>query len=239
MVDEMRKRAEVPSAEELTRLMGERADVKSKEILHACSILGVKEQDVYFLGADDAVLLVTEPMVRSVARLIRKLRPDVLITHFPLEDAGIATAHATCGQIVMHAIQLAAGVDPGDRTPPHHVTQVFYFGIGAAAARVHLWSAQGGFYNDVLVDITDVAEKKVACLDAIASQSYAGAYARKRIEASDGAFGNRMRFPYAEGFISLYSTGHYYLPVSEIDRERARTTDHDNLGRSSFRVNVP
>jgi LmbE family N-acetylglucosaminyl deacetylase len=151
----------------------------------------------------------------------------------------MASAHATCGQIVLHAIDMAAGVDPGDRTRPHKVTQVFFFGIGAAATRTHLWGAQGGFYNDVFVDITDVAEKKVACLDAVASQSYAGAYARKRIESSDGAFGNRMRFPYAEGFITLYSTSHYYLPLSEIDRYRVQATDEENLGRSSFKVNVP
>lgn len=236
---DMFNRTEVPSAEELNRIIAERADVKTREILRACSILGVKEQDVYFLGADDAVLLVNEPMIRQLARLIRQLRPNVVITHFPLEDGGVASAHATCGQIAMHAIDCAAGVDPGDRSPPHRITQIFCFGIGAAATRTHLWSAQGGFYNDVFVDITDVVAKKVACLDAVASQGYAGAYARKRIETSDGAFGNRMRLPYAEGFISLCSTSHYYLPVSEIDRARAGLSDHENMGRASFRVKIP
>lgn len=239
VADEMFHRDEVPSAAELNKIIVERADVKTKEILRACSILGLQDENVFFLGADDAILLLNEPMIRQLARLFRKLRPDVIITHFPLEDAGIASPHATCGQIVMHAVNLAAGVDPGDRSPPHKITQIFCFGIGAAATRTHLWGAQGGFYNDVFVDITDVAAKKVACLDAIASQGYAGAYARKRIETSDGAFGSRVRFPYAEGFISMYSTSHYFLPVSEIDRERARTSDHDNLNRTSYRVNIP
>ncbi len=106
----------------------------------------------------------------------------------------------------MHAIELAAGVDPGDKTPPHKIAQVFFFGMGAAPERSGLWSSQGGFYNDVFIDITDMAAKKVACLDAIRSQGYGGAYARKRIETSDGAFGRGGNVAYAEGFISLRST---------------------------------
>jgi hypothetical protein len=139
----------------------------------------------------------------------------------------------------MHAVNLAARVDPGDKTPPQRVTQVFFFGIGAAAARTGLWGAQGGFYNDVFIDITDAAAKKVACLDAVASQGYGGAYARKRIEFSDAAFGSRVKVPYAEGFISLKSTTHYYLPVSEIDLEHAKASDHEGISRSSYRVEVP
>ncbi len=128
---------------------------------------------------------------------------------------------------------------PGDKRPPHNVAQVFFFGVGAAAVRTHLRSSQGGFYNDVFVDLTDVAAKKIACLDAMASQGYAGAYARKRIDSSDGAFGNRMRTPYAEGFITLYSTVHYYLPVSPIDLEHAKCSDQNSIARKSYRIRVP
>jgi LmbE family N-acetylglucosaminyl deacetylase len=239
VADEMAHRKEIPGAEELKKIIIERAEVKTQEILRACAILGVHKEDVHFFGVDDAVLLVNEPMIHEVARLIRKVHPHVIITHFPLEDGGIASQHATTGQIVMHAVNLAARVDPGDKTPPQRVTQVFFFGIGAAAARTGLWGAQGGFYNDVFIDITDAAAKKVACLDAVASQGYGGAYARKRIEFSDAAFGSRVKVPYAEGFISLKSTTHYYLPVSEIDLEHAKASDHEGISRSSYRVEVP
>jgi LmbE family N-acetylglucosaminyl deacetylase len=237
--DEMFRQKEIPDAEELRKIILQRAEVKTQEILRACAILGVRQENVHFLGADDAILLVNEPMIRQLARLVRKLRPNVVITHFPLENAGVASQHATTGQMVMHAIHSAAGVDPGDRTPPHKVTQVFFFGIGAAAPRTDLWGSQGGFYNDVFIDITDVAAKKVACLDAVASQGYGGAYARKRIEFSDGAFGSRVKVPYAEGFISLNSTTHYYLPVSIIDLEHSKSSDHEAISRSSYRINVP
>ncbi|MEX0643108.1 MAG: PIG-L deacetylase family protein [Pirellulales bacterium] len=237
--DEMHHRKEIPAADELKKSMAERAKVKEKEVLHACSILGVREQDVHFLGADDAVLLVNESMIRQLATLIRKLRPDVILTHYPYEEAAMGSAHAITGQMVMHAIPLAGGVDPGDQTPPHKVTQVFFFGQGSTKPRTDLWGAQGGFYNNIFVDITDVAEKKVACLDAMQSQGYGGAYARKRIETSDGSFGAQVKVPYAEGFITLYSTTNYYLPVSEIDRQHAKDSDHERISRHSYKVNVP
>ena len=237
--DEMQHRKEIPGAEELKKTMTERAKVKQKEVVHACSILGVREQDIHFLGGSDVVMLVNEPMIRQLATLIRQLRPNVILTHYPYEDGALGSEHAVTGQMVLHAISLAGGVDPGDKTPPHKVTQVFFFGIGAAPVRTDLWSATGGFYNDVFVDITDVADKKVACLDAMESQGYNGAYARKRIETTDGSFGVRKHVPYAEGFISLYSTTNYYLPVSEIDLQHSKDSDHESIQQRSYRVNVP
>jgi LmbE family N-acetylglucosaminyl deacetylase len=239
VADDMFHRKETPDAKEMKRIIAERAKVKEKEILRACSILGVRDENVYFLGADDTVLLVNEPMIRRLGRLFRKLRPDVVITHFPLENANVASQHAACGQMVMHGVNLAAKVEPGDKSPPHKITQVFFFGCGAAPARTHLWAAQGGFYNNVIIDITDVAAKKVACLNAVASQGYAGAYAKKRIETTDGAFGNEVKIPYAEGFISLYSPVHYYLPVSELSRKYINTSDHEAIERGSYRVPLP
>jgi LmbE family N-acetylglucosaminyl deacetylase len=239
VADDMYHRKEIPGSAKLKEIMVERADVKSKEVIKACSILGVKEKDVYFLGADDAVLLPNEAIIRKVARLIRKLRPNVIITHFPRENGGVGSQHATTGQIVMHAIPLAAAVDPGDKTPPCQIAQVFYFGCGAASVRADVWGADGGYTNDIFVDITDVADKKTAALDAMQSQGYGGAYARKRIETEDGAFGSRVKVPYAEGFISAYSTTHYYLPVSEITLEHAKDSTHEAIRRSSYRVNIP
>ena len=58
------------------------------------------------------------------------------------------------------------------------------------------------YYNDVFIDITDVVEKKLAAMDCLVSQGYGGAYARKRIETSDGAFGQAGGVAYSEGFIA-------------------------------------
>ena len=234
--DDMFRRDAVPDADELNRLMAERGDVKAQETVAACGIIGVK--DVFFFGADDAVLLPTEANVRQLARVVRRLKPDVVLTHFPKEAGGVGNPHAAAGEIVLLALQLAAGVDPGDRNPPHKVAQVFFFGGGAASVRSGVWGAEGGFTNDVFIDITDVAHLKVACLDALGSQGYGGDYARKRIETSDGAFGNHARVAYAEGFISHKSSMHYLLPVSELDLETARMSDHEVIRRMSQRVDL-
>jgi len=231
--DEMFHAEEVPEGEELKRIMSERSDVKAEEVRSACNNLGVDE--VYFLGADDAALLPEQPIVRKLARLLRKLKPDIILTHFPDEGGGIWNPHAVTGQIVMLAIGLASSVDPGDQRPPHHIAQVFYWGCGAASLPRNVWEARGGYYNDVFIDITDVVDKKLAALDALVSQGYGGAYARKRIETSDGAFGNAAHVAYAEGFITLNAETHYYFPVTHYARERAGRSDHENIRIVSYR----
>jgi len=232
--ESMFHRDEVPDGAELTKLMQARSDVKADEVRAACKLLGF--EDIYFFGADDAVLLVTDEIVRRLARVLRELRPDLVLTQFPREGDGVTNTHAIAGQITMRAIGFARAVDPGDRRPPHQVAQVFFFGGGAASVRKQLWDSQGGYYNDVFIDITDVIDKKLAALDCLVSQGYAGDYARKRIETNDGAFGVGGHCAYAEGFIKLSPETHYCLPVTEHALEVAKSSDHENMARYSYRV---
>ncbi len=232
--DRMFHRTDVPEAAELQALMNERADLKAEETRRACALLGV--EDVTFFGADDAVLLVTEALVRRLASLLREKRPDIVLTHFPREGDGIVNPHAIAGQIVLGAIALAGSVDPGDRNPPHKVAQVFFFGTGAAALPRNVWSAGGGYYNDIFIDIGDVIEQKLAALDCMVSQGYGGAYARKRIETSDGAFGNAGGVAYAEGFIAMNAETHYHLPVTDYALNAARASDHELIVQRSYKI---
>lgn len=234
--DEMFRRPQVPEGPVLQALMQERAEAKAEEVRRACQILGFT--DLYFFGADDAVLLLAEEPVRRLARMLRQLKPDVVLTHYPREGEAFTNPHAVAGQIVLYATQLAGSVDPGDRNPPHRVAQVFFFGTGAAGVRRNLWDAGGSYYNDVFVDISDVVERKLAALDCLVSQGYGGAYARKRIETSDGAFGTACQCAYAEGFISLNAQTHHFLPVTEHALRLARSSDHENMARYSFRLKV-
>jgi len=231
--DSMFHRDQVPDGPELLDLMSRQTGVKEQEVKDACKILGVN--DVYFMGLDDDILLVTPDAIRKLARMIRAIKPDIVMTHFPKESDGLYGQHAVAGQIAMHAIQFAVSVDPGDRNPPHRVAQVFFFGIGAAKVRRGVWESEGGYTNDVFVNITDVVDKKLAALDCLVSQGYGGEYARKRIEASDGAFGQMANCPYAEGFISLKSEVHYYLPVTEHELMIASFSDHEIINHESAR----
>ena len=68
--DSMFHREEVPDESDLLALMEERSDVKAEEVRKGCKILGV--EDIYFFGADDAVLLVTEETVKRLARIVTR-----------------------------------------------------------------------------------------------------------------------------------------------------------------------
>lgn len=230
--DEMFHREEVPEATELTELMGERGGVKADEVRRACHILGF--DNVYFLGVDDAVLVVDPKIIRRMAHLIRELRPDIILTHFPFEHAGLGD-HGVTGQMVVRAIDYAASVDPGDRHPPHRVEQVFFFGQGAASVRNGLWDAAGGYTNDVFIDITDVIDKKFAAMECLVSQGYAGAYNRKRTESGDGGFGGGF-VAYGEGFIRMNAEVHYTLPLTPYARRRGGDSDHEIMARYSWRL---
>ena len=234
--DSMFHREEIPGGDELTTLMAERANVKAEEVRRAGRILGF--EDVHFFGADDAVLLVDARIVKRLGRLLRRIRPDIVLTHYPKEADGLTNAHAIAGQTAVHAMGVAAGVDPEDSNPPTSVARTFFFGSGAASLRRSVWDSEGGYYNDVFVDITDVVDKKLAALDCLVSQGYGGAYARKRIETSDGAFGTAAGVAYAEGFIADRGETHYYLPVSEYSTLQARSSDHERMARYSYRVPV-
>ena len=234
--DSMFHREEIPEADVLEQMIGDRSDIKNQEIRAACKILGV--DDVYFLGADDGILLVERDLIRRLASLLRQIRPDIILTHYPLEGDGQVRAHAVAGQIVLHAIQFAGSVDSGDRTPPHRSGQIFFFGQGAAGIRTGLWDARGGYTNDVFVDITDVIEKKFAAMECLISQGYAGVYNRKRTERGDGAFSGSM-VAYGEGFIRMNSEVHYYLPLTAYARQRSRDSDHEIMRRYSWRLPIP
>ena len=106
----------------------------------------------------------------------------------PGEGGGVGDQHATTAQITLHAISAAAGVFPGDPNPPHNVAQVFFMAIPSCCARTSVWDAAGGYYADVIVDVSDVVERKLAALNCIKSQAYDGAYARKCTEVAESVF---------------------------------------------------
>ena len=230
------KSERVPEAGDLERMMEERAQIKKEEVRKACGILGFA--NIHFFDEDDRVLIRTEENVSRLARLIRQLKPDIVLTHFPREGEAFTNAHATAGQITLNAIELATGVVPGDASPPHRVVQTFFFGEGGAPLPSSVWHAQGGYYNEVFIDISDCVEQKLASLDCLVSQGYGGAYARKRIETSDGSFGMSGHVPYAEAFIRNSSETHYYLPLTDYALQLARSSDHEIIERSSVRIKV-
>jgi 4-oxalomesaconate hydratase len=234
--EQMRFQTDRPDREALDRLIQERASNKYAEVIQACQILGV--HDVRFLDDDDQVLLVSQEIIVKVARVIRNVRPDLVITHYPLENAGIESHHGNTGRIVIQALELAGKVDYADPALPHRVAQVYFMAPLEATFMSTCLSGHTTVFCDFFVDIGDVASLKVQALDAMKSQQYEGAYARKVVECWNGKDGHYMGVSYAEGFVRYLPEIGDYLFVSNERLSRANEPEITTRIRSS-RLDVP
>ncbi len=189
---------------------------KLKEMRAACAILGI--ENVQTLGFEDDEELLTEGLVVAIAKVIRDVRPDIVITHHPFEDWGLKL-HATVGRATMFAFRKAATSGHGKSQRSHRVPSI-YFMNPMAYVGVSLSNAFAA-HIDVYVDISDVIDKKVQAMDRISSQYYGGSYARKRAESLDGHWGSHAQVPYAECFQRYYHWVAYTLPISDFELKRA------------------
>ena len=157
--DAMFHREEVPDQAELMKLMEDRSDVKAEEVRAACNIVGAK--DIYFFGADDAVLprhgrhgqTPSEIVSRVAARCRvdpfsqRKRRAHQLARHHRTNRNARNLTRCSAWIQVIGILRIAW-------------RRSIFFGTGAAAVPANVWRSEGGFYNDVFIDITDVVDKK-------------------------------------------------------------------------------
>jgi LmbE family N-acetylglucosaminyl deacetylase len=210
--DEKWKPAGQRDEERAAATVGDIEKVKQDEIVAAGRELGLT--DIRFMREEDDVLLVKEETILKVADMIRREKPDILITHHPLQEGGLLTTHPIVGQIVMLGYETAgARWTRDEKLPPHQVSQVFFIGTinGKPWSTSHVYHPEWRVY----VDITDVIERKVRALDHLVSQRYDGMYARKRAEAGDGWKGTRVDVPYAEDFVPMIPEVHRYLPIQQ------------------------
>lgn len=192
-------------------------DEKEQEVIDACKVLGIT--DVRFLRLDDDLLLVNEDHVRSVAKVIRDVRPDVLITHSPYEMAGIQGAHRACCEIALLARSMASGLMRDESSPPHRVGEVFF--VWQHGETTSLDYAVPRF-PEIIIDITDVVEKKVRALDCLRSQYYPGGLGRKCIEGIGATHAIHCCVPYGETFMRYNPEVRAHLPVCEHNLRIAR-----------------
>jgi len=229
VAEEIRTHKRMPTRTELEPIIHERVEVKRREVAAACKILGFS--DIRFLNHDDSVLTLKEDLMQEIAKVIREVKPHVLITHYPLENGGIASHHAITGQLVLNALGSASNVWPEDPNPPWRVTEVYFKAIHTALIQRNVLTHLSRGFPTVYVDITDVIDLKVKALDQIKSQQYDGAYARKSRETLEGAFGHIAGVAYAEAFIRYSVTVHDYLPVSHYGLERANEPEAEEHRR--------
>lgn len=236
MCTEMFHAESVPDSDRLNSMMSERADVKSDEVRKACAMLGI--QEVIFFGAEDGVIMPNREEALRLAKIIRSWKPDVILTHFPYENGGPWYSHAAAGHIALMARDAACTVQPGDDRPPHQTAMTFFWGAGAGMAPHSIWEVRRQIYNDVIVDITDVVEKKLAAQECLVSQGYHLGFARKAIETTDGHVGRLGGVSYGEAFISERAQTYTHLPVTDHMIRASRMSDREQLHAVSHKINT-
>jgi len=130
------------------------AEVRAREAEAASAVLGLNERRN--LGFPDGAVLFDEERRRTVAGVIRELRPAIVLLPW---DVDPHPDHAHAARLVREALYLAAlrRFDAG-AAPPHRVkTALAYMG------RVV-------FEPDVVVDITEAAAEKLRAIRCHASQ---------------------------------------------------------------------
>lgn len=214
--EEFRKRAVTADEQaNIASIKEDRKINKEQEVIDACACFGIPKEDVIFLGFDDSVIVEDPEMIRAVAQTIRKVQPNIVITHYPFEAGGIGSQHATSAKIVTHAIALAGTTDYETNTPGWRITRHFFMIASPMTQCYNFLGAMHMPFVPIYVDVTDVIDKKIKALNCMVSQQYGGRYALRRTEVNEGTYGHHNRTGYAEAFVPAEPDLYDLLPVSE------------------------
>ena len=210
---------------------------KRRETERIAEVLGVNE--LITLGWTDHEIYFDLDKVNEIADIIRRVRPDILITHIPDGSYMSPNDHPVTGKIVMKALETASNRVPQfDGVEPYHgVKQVFFsFAAGEEVNSNSFFTP--GVVPDVWVDTTSVIHKKIQAMDQLVSQGYHGETARWIAEARDGRWGMIAGCAYAEPFLRPTGITYDSLPMPDrvIGTEYEPTVLH--MGRTNAH-NVP
>jgi len=184
--------------EQIEKICQEREEAKCQEIRDACAVFGIT--DVRFLRYDDKMLQVTMDHIDSVAKVIRDVRPHVIITHHPHSFGNVTNHHGNAGKIAQDGAALAGTVDFDDPNPAWRTPQ-FAFMMNPGETTGHdCLTSRFSVSPNYFVDVTDVVDLKVKALDKLVSQQYENYYARKDTETWVGCYGFYAECSYAEAF---------------------------------------
>jgi LmbE family N-acetylglucosaminyl deacetylase len=184
---------------------GELARRRRAEAGAAARALGASGA-VHFLGAVDGELEVTMAMRLAVARLVRTVRPDVVVGHDPWRRWLLHPDHRAAGLLTVDGV--VAARDPLYRVPTGAPPWGSPDPSGELAAhRPHTVLLFGTDAPDELVDVTATIDAKLASLAAHASQIGDPADTERRVRTWNAAIGAEAGLAYAEAFHTLDTRG--------------------------------
>jgi LmbE family N-acetylglucosaminyl deacetylase len=169
--------------------------VRREEAMAAGGELGAR--GVYFLGATDGDLEATLKLRIAVARLVRQVRPDVVLGHDPWRRWLLHPDHRAAGLLTVDGV--VAARDP--LYAPELAAE------GLPALRPHSILLFGTDAPDEVVDISATIESKLAALRAHASQVTDQADLDRRVRTWNAAIGVDFGLPLAEAFHLLDTRG--------------------------------
>lgn len=135
------------------------AEIRHNEQLEAAKILGVKE--VIFLDYPDGGLEDTPEFRGDLVRLIRKFRPDVVMTNDPYRKYMSHRDHRITGSVTLDAVypycrdRLFYPEHEAEGLKPHYVREIF------------IWGSEDA---DTFIDVSETFDLKIAALSCHNSQ---------------------------------------------------------------------
>ncbi|GAA3137330.1 PIG-L deacetylase family protein [Streptosporangium carneum] len=143
---------------------GGMAELRRSEQVNAAKAVGVT--DVHFLGYRDGTVVQSLDLRRDITRVIRQVRPDLVITHTPERNYRFVAPshpdHRAVGGATLDAVY------PDARNPYTFPSLLGEEGLEAWTVR-EVW-LNGGQTPDHYVDVTDTFDRKLSALRAHASQ---------------------------------------------------------------------
>ena len=166
--------------------LDEAARIRTAESETACKLIGAKP---VFFGQIDGATEVTRAQVDAMTRLLGAERPDILLTHWPIDTH---MDHQVASMLTIRAWMSL-------RSP-----SLYFFEVDAG-------EQTQGFPANTYIDITPVLEKKKAALFAHVSQDGQGIW-REHHEVMAQWRGRELGVPAAEAFVHVNRDQSNYLP---------------------------
>lgn len=179
------------------------AKIRKQEQEAACKILGVKK--VFFLNHTDTQLIADLTLKEEIVRMIRKIRPNIVITMDPTFYYSTNLIGWNTG-FVNHTDHRAASLATIDAVFPlsrDRLTFLNHEKEGLRPHKVEELLLVGFQKKDFIVDITKTYAKKIKALSLHKSQFDNFRDVEERVKKRARYWGKLKRYRFAENFIRI------------------------------------
>jgi LmbE family N-acetylglucosaminyl deacetylase len=167
----------------------ELASGREVEERNAADVLGVNE--VVFLRCTDGELIPDLALREKIVRQIRRFKPDVIVSHDPYRPYALHPDHRACGFAAIDSVYPTA-------RDPHYFPEHLAEGLEPhKTAEIWFFNAE---QPDLVVDITETFDTKIASLREHASQVGDGVEMAKRVRERNAETAASQAFELAEAF---------------------------------------